>query len=517
MFDAEKAREHTEFLELLKLTGDFFGQPFRLLPWEREVIEQVYGNVEEDGRRKYQYAYLEIPKKNGKTELIASLAIDHGLNDGPSGQIYCCAAEREQASLVYMAAKQKIEQDEYLESVFRVVDSKKEIHNRETGTFIKVLSAEAYSKHGLNPTVVIFDELHALQKRDLWDVMTFGSGAARKEQLVWIITTAGDDPDRKSIGWEKHEYATKVLNGEIDDPTWFVRIYAAPESADIFDEEVWRACNPSIGVTIDIENVRKEALAAKNSESAERLFRWLRLNQWVALKRVGWLPITLWDRTEADWTREALKGRRCYVGLDLSSVNDLTATAALFPPEGDGEPWRFFIDAWIPEESMPEREARDHVPFRAWVKNGYVKATPGESVDYGCIAAHLDRLMRDYAVEYICADKWRIEFLAALMDAEVAEQKIITIPQTIEGMSPAMKELDRMFHAGEIEHDKNPCGRWCFGNVVIAMDGNENIKPHKGRSIDRIDPIVALINAMAAALRLEKKRSIYEGRGLRML
>lgn len=517
MFDAERAREHTEFLELLKLTGDFFGKPFKLLPWEREVIEQVYGNVEEDGRRQYQYAYLEIPKKNGKTELIASLAIDHGLNDGPSGQIYCCAAEREQASLVYMAAKQKIEQDEYLESVFRVVDSKKEIHNRETGTFIKVLSAEAYSKHGLNPTVVIFDELHALQKRDLWDVMTFGSGAARKEQLVWIITTAGDDPDRKSIGWEKHEYAIKVLNGEIDDPTWFVRIYAAPESADIFDENVWRACNPSIGVTIDIENVRKEALAAKNSESAERLFRWLRLNQWVALKRVGWLPITLWDRTQRDWTREALKGRRCYVGLDLSSVGDLTATAALFPPENEVEPWRFFLDAWIPEENMPEREARDHVPFRAWVKHGYVRATPGESVDYGCIAAHLDGLMRDYAVEYICADKWRIEFLAALMDTEVTEKKIITIPQTIEGMSPAMKELERMFHAGEIEHDKNPCGRWCFGNVVVAMDGNENIKPHKGRSIDRIDPIVALINAMAAALRLEKKRSIYEGRGLRIL
>ncbi len=517
MFDAARAQEHVEFIELLKLTGDFFGQPFHLLPWQREVIEQVYGTVEADGRRQYQYAYLEIPKKNGKTELIASLAIDHCLNDGPSGQIYCCAAEREQASLVYIAAKQKIEQDEYLESIFRVVDSKKEIHNRETGTFVKVLSAEAYSKHGLNPTVVIFDELHALQKRDLWDVMTFGSGAARKEQLVWIITTAGDDPDRKSIGWEKHDYAAKVLSGEIDDPTWFVRIYAAPEDADIYDENVWRACNPSIGVTIDIENVRKEALAAKNSESAEKLFRWLRLNQWVSLKRVGWLPIILWDRTERSWTRDDMRGRRCYVGLDLSSVSDLTATASLFPPESSGESWKFFLDAWIPEANMPEREARDHVPFASWVKHGYVRATPGESVDYGCIAAHLDKLMRDYRVEYICADKWRIEFLAALMDAEVAEKKIITIPQTIEGMSAAMKELDRMFHAGEIEHDKNPCGRWCFGNVVVATDGNENIKPHKGRSIDRIDPIVALINAMAAALRLEKKRSIYETRGLRTL
>ncbi len=234
-----------EFIELLKLTGDFFGQPFHLLPWQRDVIEQVYGTVEADGRRQYQYAYLEIPKKNGKTELIASLAIDHCLNDGPSGQIYCCAAEREQASLVYIAAKQKIEQDEYLESIFRVVDSKKEIHNRETGTFVKCSRQKRTRSTDSIPRWLSFDELHALQKRDLWDVMTFGSGAARKEQLVWIITTAGDDPDRKSIGWEKHDYAAKVLSGEIDDPTWFVRIYGAPEDADIYDENVWYACNPS--------------------------------------------------------------------------------------------------------------------------------------------------------------------------------------------------------------------------------------------------------------------------------
>ena len=167
MFEAKRANDHIDFLQLLKLTGDFYGKPFELLPWQKEIIANVYGALTDDGRRQYKYAYLELPKKNGKTELIAGMAIDHCLNDGPSGQIYCCAAEREQASLVYIAAKQKIEQDEYLESVFRVVDSKKEIHNTETGTFIKVLSAEAYSKHGLNPTVVIFDELHALHKSDL--------------------------------------------------------------------------------------------------------------------------------------------------------------------------------------------------------------------------------------------------------------------------------------------------------------------------------------------------------------
>lgn len=513
MFDRSMADQHIEFLQMLKLTGDFWGQPFRLLPWQKEVISQVYGTVTETGKRQYKYAYLEIPKKNGKTEMVAGLALDHCLNDPPSGQIYCCAAEREQAALVYNAAVQKIEQDKALSRIFKLVRSKKELYNTLTGTFIKVLSAEAYSKHGLNPTVVIFDELHALQSRDMWDVMTFGTGAARQEQLTWVITTAGDDPDRKSIGWEQHEYARKVRDGEITDPTWYVRIYGAPENADIFDERTWYDANPSLGTTISIENVREEALAARNSESAERLFRWLRLNQWIAIKRIGWLPVTLWDKTQGDWRREALTGRECYIGLDLSSTTDLTAIAALFPPRGQDTKWRFFIDAFIPEMNMPEREKRDHVPFRAWVDKGFVQATPGDSIDYGYIATYLERMMHDYSVMNICADPWRIEALEAHMEETVSE-KVVRIPQTIEGMSPAMKEIERMMRGGLIEHEENPCGRWTFGNVVVAMDGNENLKPHKARSLDRIDPVVALIDAMAAAIRLENKQSVYERRGL---
>jgi len=516
MFNQGLADQHIEFLQLLKLTGDFYGQPFRLLPWQKDVISQVYGTVKPNGLRQYRYAYLEIPKKNGKTELIASLAIDHCLNDAPSGQIYCCAADREQASLVFNAAVQKIQQDRCLSRIFKIVESQKRFYNTETKTFVKVLSAEAYSKHGLNPTVVIFDELHALQNRDLWDVMTFGTGAAREEQLVWVITTAGDDPDHKSIGWEQHDYASKVRDGEIKDPTWFVRIYGAPEDADIFDEAVWFAANPSLGTTISLDNVRAEALAAKNSESAERLFRWLRLNQWVSIKRVGWLPITLWDKTQADFDRESLRGRPCYLGLDLSSTTDLTAIAALFPPR-DGETlWRFFIEAFIPELNMKEREQRDHVPFRQWVDHGFVQATPGDSIDYGSIAVRLARMVREYDVKHICADPWRVEALEAHMDETVSD-KVVRIPQTIEGMSPAMKEIERMMRGGEIVHGANPCGRWTFGNVIVSMDGNENLKPNKARSLERIDPIVALINAMAGAIRLENKSSVYERRGLREL
>ena len=199
------------------------------------------------------------------------------------------------------------------------------------------MSAEAYSKHGIEPTVVIFDELHAQPNRDLWDVMTFGAGVTRKEPLWWVITTAGDDPDRKSIGWEIHDKAMKIRDGKIINPIWYVKIYGIPEKAEddyIFDEKTWYEVNPSLGVAIDIEKVRQEALDARSSEATKRLFCWLRLNQWVALKRIGWLPITLWDDTTGDWDVSELIGKRCYAGIDLSSTTDLTAVVCLFSSSG---------------------------------------------------------------------------------------------------------------------------------------------------------------------------------------
>ena len=236
MIDKNRALDVIEFIQMLRHTGDFYGEPFLLLDWQHQVIWDVYGTVKDNGLRQYRQAYLEIPKKNGKTELVAALALYHLLCDPPGGEIYCCAAERYQASLTYKAAKQMIEQDPALEEMLRVVDSSKEIHNKSTGTFIRVLSAEAYSKHGLNPSVVIFDELHAQPNRNLWDVMTFGASSARREPLCWVITTAGDDPDRLSIGWEQHEYSRKVIEGEITDPTLYAKIYCADENDDIFDE-----------------------------------------------------------------------------------------------------------------------------------------------------------------------------------------------------------------------------------------------------------------------------------------
>jgi phage terminase large subunit-like protein len=515
-YDEAKGRRIIKFIELLKLTDDFYGKPFEVQEWVRKIIMDVYGTLTDEGYRQYNYAYLEIPKKNSKTTTIAALAVSHLALDAPEGQIYCCAADRAQASLVYKAAVSMIEQDKDLSKLFKIGDSKKEIRNIRNGTVMKVLSAEAYTKHGINPTVVIFDELHAQPDRALWDVMTFGAGSSRKEPLWWVITTAGDDPDRHSIGWEVHEYATKVITGEIVDPSWYCKIFTAPEDADIFDEEVWKQANPSLGVTISIEAVRKEAIAARNSQAAEKLFRWLRLNQWISLKRVGWLDLTLWDATVGKWQNADLVGKKCYLGLDLASTTDLTGLALLFPPQEGLDEWRFIIEGWIPEERMTEKIKQDRVPYDKWAAEKYLHCTSGNTCDYDFIKARIETLKHQYGVRYLCTDNWNSRMLTQQLEKIGLET--VEVAQTIAGMSPGMKEIERLMKMGQMTHEKNPLGRWCFGNVVVAIDGNENLKPMKNKSKDRIDPIVALINAMNVAITRENMRiSIYEERGMRIL
>jgi phage terminase large subunit-like protein len=525
MYDEARANEPVNFIQYLHLTDDFYGQPFVLQPWETEIIRDVYGTLNNRGYRQYSYAYLEIPKKNGKTTLIAGLGLYHLMCDGPGGQIYCCAADREQASLSYNAMLQMIDQDEDLQATLKVKDSAKYIENTETKTFLKVLSAEAYTKHGLNPTVVIFDELHAQPNRDLWDVMTFGAGAARKETLYWIITTAGDDPDRTSIGWEEHEYARRVRDGEIQDPYWYVRIYGAPESLkreEIFKESVWYACNPSLGVSIDIDKVRQEAVAARNNPAAERLFRWLRLNQWNKNKARGWLPLTSWDATTGTWTREDLRNCYCYGGLDLATTWDMNGFALIFPPQKGWKDYRVIFDAWIPEENMKERVRRDHVSYDEWARNGFLQVTDGNVTDYSAVRSRILEYAKKYRIRELGFDRYNATETTLMLTA--AGVKMVEVPQSILGMSPSMKELEEMFKRSEmnvkkktaplITHEANPAARWCFGNVNISMDGKENYMPIKDSKTERIDIFVAMVDAMARLLPHMARRSAYAEHGV---
>lgn len=517
MFDDSRAQRAVKFIEYLRHTkGKWRGESFNLLKWQREIIEDVYGTLDERFLRQYQFVYLEVPKKNGKTELAAAAGLYHTFaDDEMKGEVYGCASDRAQASLAFDVAVDMVDQSPVLKRRCKYRASHKRLEDLKTRSFYQVLSSEAYTKHGLNASAVIFDELHAQPNRDLWDVMTFGAGDARREPIWWVITTAGDDPDRLSIGWEIHEKARRILDQEIVDPRWFVKIYGAPEEADPWDENVWLKVNPSLGETIDIETVRQAALSARNSESEERLFRWLRLNQWISLKRTGWLPLTLWDKTVGSWNLNDLSGKKCYGGLDLSSTSDITGLCILFPPQKGCPEWRAIYEAWIPEDNMTERVHRDHVPYNKWVSQNVLHATPGNVIDYEFVQSRIMALSRQYRIVALATDPWNSRMLTQELMKKGLE--IVEMPQTILHMSPAMKEIERLMKTGELTHEKHPVARWCFGNISVAIDGNGNLKPMKNKSIEKIDVIVAMINAMAIAMQMEDKQSVYERRGMASL
>ncbi len=505
MFDERRADRAVKFFESLKHTkGQFAGKPFILLDWEKQIVRDVYGTVKEDGTRQYKYVYIEVPKKNGKSELAAAAALYHTFADGEmSGEIYGCAADKDQASLVFNVAMDMDRQAPALLKRSKIRESTKKIINRKTGSVYRAESSEAYTKHGLNLSACIFDELHAQPNRDLWDVMTFGAGSARLQPIWWIITTAGDDPDRVSIGWEEHEYAMRILAGDIVNPTWYVVIFNY-EGDDIYNEDNWRAANPSLGTTIQIETLREEAEQAKLKPADERLFRWLRLNQWITTKLTTWLPLDLFDMTIADWTRADQLDKDCYIGMDLSSTTDLTALAYIFPPQGQQLEWRVFWDCFIPSENMKERVKKDHVPYDSWQRAGMITVTEGNVVDYTVIRERILEIAKFHKVKEVCSDR-----AFATMLIQELEQKGLTcvdVPQTFVSMSNPLNETERLLKASTMTHEANQVARWCFGNASVAKNGNEQIKlvkEHKGKTVvrtRRIDLVSAWADAMARAV-----------------
>ena len=533
MFDEKRADYVCDFLELLAFgSGDWLGKPFRLQGWQREHIREFYGTIYEDWEanqkfRIFQYLYLEIPKKNGKTELAAALGLYHLVGDGEKNpQVYICAADKENASICFNAMCGMIDSRPWLAKRVKQIPSQKKIVLADGSGFIKVLSSEAYSKHGYNASCVIFDELHAQPNRELWDIMTFGSGSARLQPVWIVLTTAGDDPDRHSIGWEIHELCRKILDAragtgpaEDDNPIWLPVMYGMPddseelEKIDIYDEATWRKCNPSIGITIPLRTIRQEAADAKKSEAKERLFRWLRLNQWIATKSVGWLPLTLYDRTQ--WhvpdlekklkgillrkaMRQQLQGKKCFGGLDLASTTDLAAFVLVFPPQQGLDKWIVLTHAWRPRESVIEAEKRDHVPYRDWERAGYITLCDGDMNDFDQIKDAIREAAKLYKLQILGVDPYLSrEISGSLMKEGI---NVLEIRQNMTEMSPAMKDIERKLRGGEMYHDHNTASRWCFGNVRCAVDGNENMKPMKNKSIGRIDITVAWIIAHAAAL-----------------
>lgn len=512
-YDKDSADFAVMFIESLCHTkGTWAGKPFELIDWQEQIIRDIFGTLKPNGYRQFNTAYIEIPKKQGKSELAAAVALLLLCGDGEErAEVYGCAADRNQAKIVFDVAVDMVRFCPALMSRVKILESQKKLIYKPTNSSYQVLSADVANKHGFNTHGVIFDELHTQPNRKLYDVMTQGSGDARMQPLYFLITTAGTDTN--SICYEIHQKALDIEAGRKIDPTFYSVIYGADESEDWTDPKVWMKANPSLGITVGIDKVKAACDSARQNPGEENAFRQLRLNQWVK-QSVRWMPMEKWDACNVQVSEDDLEGRVCYGGLDLSSTTDMTAFVLVFPPRDEDDKFVILPYFWIPEDTLDLRVRRDHVPYDVWERQGYLQTTEGNVVHYGYIEKFIESLEERFNIREIAFDRWGA--VQMVQNLEGMGFTVVPFGQGFKDMSPPTKELMKLVLEHRIAHSGHPVLRWNMDNIFIRTDPAGNIKADKEKSTEKIDGAIATIMALDRAIRCgnDTGESVYDTRGL---
>jgi phage terminase large subunit-like protein len=497
-FDAQEAVRRIRFFEigLTHTKGHLKGKPFLLEPWEKDLIATLFGWKKDDGTRRYRECFLFVPRKNGKTTLAAGITLCVFYQDGEgAAECYCVAGDLDQTDMVYGTAAAMVRGNKRLDSISKVRDSRKRIVYGDS--FFRAIPADDKGAHGFNLHFVCGDEVHTWKGRDLKDTLHTGTGF-RMQPLEVYITTAGFD--LKSIAGETYTYACNVRDGVINDATFLPVIYEAPKDADWKSEATWKIANPNYGVSLKPDYIAAECKKAIENPAYENTFRRLHLNQWTEQK-TRWLKLD-------DWRSCKLSGKpiedKAYIvgGLDLSSTTDVTAYCRL-QKVGDGwkVEWRFYI----PEDRARIIADRDRVPYLEWIRDGYVTATPGRTVDYTFVERDILEDSHKYTLQRLGYDPWNARGLERRLTAEGME--LVEIRQGPASLSAACKELERAVISGAVDHGNNPVAEWMVSNVEVVTDSNGNIKPAKpehNASGKKIDGVSALVTAIAVAMTTEE-------------
>lgn len=512
-YDKEYADFAVAFIESLCHTkGTWAGKRFELMDWQEQIIRDLFGILKPNGYRQFNTAYIEIPKKNGKSELAAAVALLLTCGDGEQrAEVYGAAADRQQASIVFEVAADMVRMCPALNKRVKILASQKRLIYEPTNSFYQVLSAEAYSKHGFNVHGVVFDELHSQPNRKLYDVLTKGSGDARMQPLFFLITTAGTDTH--SICYEVHQKAQDIIDGRKIDPTFYPVIYGADDTEDWTSPKVWKKCNPSLGETIGMDKVKTACESAKQNPGEENSFRQLRLNQWVK-QAVRWMPMDKWDKCAFAVNEDDLRGRVCYGGLDLSSTTDITAFVLVFPPLDEEDKYVIIPYFWIPEDTLDLRVKRDRVPYDVWERQGYLQTTEGNVIHYGYIEKFIESLGERFNIREIAFDRWGA--VQMVQNLEGMGFTVVPFGQGFKDMSPPTKELMKLTLEQRIAHGGHPVLRWNMDNIFVRTDPAGNIKADKEKSTEKIDGAIATIMALDRAIRCGNNNcaSVYDDRGL---
>jgi phage terminase large subunit-like protein len=508
VFDEAAAKAACDFFPtyLRHSKGKLAGQPFKLEPWQTDMVRAIFGwKWKDSGLRVILEVLLWIARKNGKSTFAAGLAILMLVADGEAGaEVYSAAADKEQARIVFAEAIRMVAKSSALSDVTE--SFKDAVLCPHLESVYRVLSADAETKHGLNPNAIINDELHAMQSRDLVDVLHTGIGV--REQPLEVHLTTADQKRVGSICSEKYDYAKAVLSGVIDDPTFLPVIFEAEEPPDVEEGAIWWAnplawvkANPSLGSAVRLQYLAKECQRAQELPSYENIFKRLHLNIRTE-QATRWLPIDVWDACVGDipWQdmEAEMEGSECWDGLDLSLTTDITAQIKLYPPVDADPLWRVSCRFWVPELAVPKRVKRDRVPYDQWAAMGALLTTPGNSVDYRAIKTSVLDGVLSTSVREVGYDPWNAQQLATeLLDEGVT---MVPVRQGTASMSEPSRKLETLLLDKKIAHGGHPILRWMAMNVAILTDSNGNIKPDKAHSGERIDGIVALIIALSRAI-----------------
>lgn len=497
------ANKGIRFFRFLKHSkGEHGGQPIVLEPWQRFIFGSIHGwrwaTGPKRGLRRFKTAIVVVAKKNGKSTICGGAGL-HGLiaDDEPGAEVYAVATKKEQARQVFDAAFQMVRASPLLMN--RLDPLKNAIVDQRTASTFQPLSADVEGADGKNPHIAIVDELHRHKKATMLNLMA-ESMDARRQPLLWIITTAGDDSPETPYANEE-DYAIKILEGTLTNDSYFAYLAMLDPGDDWADEKNWIKANPNLNVSIGLDALRDAAAKAKGKPDALASFKRLRLNIRTAAQSRA-VPMAQWDLGGRPATvppnDDELKGSPCHAGFDGSTSVDTTSLVRLFPPRAKGEKWIVRAKFWMPGDNVEERGHRDRAPYKQWVDQGWIETTPGNIVDHDAIEKELEELHKTTPFLSLAYDPWGV----VAMMARLTEKGIpaVTFGQTIQNYAAASVEFEKRLEAADLDHAGNPVLRWMASNLHWIKDGKDNKMPHKGRSTGRIDGMSAQIMAHGRAV-----------------
>lgn len=513
-YNQKRADRVIQFIErfCIHSKGRWAGQPYQLMPWQKhEILEPLFGWEDAQGNRRYRNASIFVAKKNGKSTLMSALGLYFILADNePGSEVYIAASDRLQAGIIYRECSALIKANPLLAARLEVIDSRNTIVDRQSMSRLAVISSDSHRAEGLNAHAVIVDELHSQRDRRLVDALKY-AGSSRAQPMFLTISTAGYDRGPGAIWWEQWQYAQRVQADPKTDPAFFGAVYAAQEQDDaekyFTNKKLWYQANPSLGVTISEESFAADAMEARNN--AAKLNSWLRYRLNIPTQSdVRWFTPETW--AGGNEPLPDLAGRECFVGIDLASNRDITAMVALFPLDNG----KFAVDCrfWVPEMQVREREIKDNIPYSQWVREGWMKTTPGDLCDYEAIHQEIADYAEAHNIRQVAADRWGAA--ATITQLQGLGLDIVGFNQSFSSFTAAVSQLENIVYGQKLIHAGNPVLSWMAGNVALDEDAGGNRRPSKKKSTEKIDGIVALTMAVGihatAEIRKAPDMTIFE-------